>query len=97
MRRKILLNMYNIKTSEEPNLPPIPSIGDVLTRKKNFIEYKYTVLKCSSCNNKVERNFIEGDYIFKKLEGKPCEKCSNTQFIIIEIYSTYKKEKNDKI
>ncbi|MHA1340993.1 MAG: hypothetical protein ACTSRZ_13665 [Promethearchaeota archaeon] len=85
--------------SEEPNLPPIPSIGDVLTRKKGYIEYKYTVLLCTSCNAKTERLFKEGDYVFKKIEDKPCQKCSNVEFTITEIYAEYKKEgkKNKKI
>lgn len=78
--------------SDEPNLPPIPSLGDVLTRK-NMEEFKTTILKCIKCGNKMKRPFEEGDYIYRKFQGKPCSKCSNEDYLILEIFADYRKSK----
>lgn len=49
-----------------------------------------TVIGCSNCDYREERNFMEGDYVFKELG--PCRKCSGSSYII-GIYSvTVKKE-----
>lgn len=49
-----------------------------------------TIIGCSNCDYREERNFVEGDYVFKELG--PCKKCSGPSYII-GIYSiTTKKE-----
>ncbi|MEJ2248457.1 MAG: hypothetical protein P8Y70_03095 [Candidatus Lokiarchaeota archaeon] len=84
--------------SEEPQLPPLPAIGDILDRKDKFVQKVYTVIKCNDCKEKYTRNFKPGDYTFKTLTEEKCEKCSKSgSSIIEEIYSKWvdpKKEKN---
>jgi DNA replicative helicase MCM subunit Mcm2 (Cdc46/Mcm family) len=83
--------------AEEPQLPPIPAIGEILDRKKKFVEKKHTVIKCSSCKETFSREFKEGDYVFKKLEGESCEKCQQKgSLTIIEIYSEWIDPKKNK-
>ena len=82
--------------SDEPNLPPIPSIGDILTRKDNEKEFKTTIIECIGCGKRTEKPFQEGEFVFKIFEEKPCEKCSKTQFRIVEIFAEYKKVKKQE-
>ncbi|MHA1820355.1 MAG: hypothetical protein ACTSU2_15075 [Promethearchaeota archaeon] len=82
--------------SDEPILPPIPAIGDVLTRKKNMKEFKTSILKCNQCGSKSKRPFEEGDYVFKEFSGKKCSKCGGTTYTIIEIFAEFKKSKSKK-
>jgi len=84
---------------EEPQLPPIPAISEVMYRKDRVYERKFTVLKCESCQAKYERPFKPGDYTFKKVTDESCEKCQRTKLNITEIYSEFvdpKKEKKKK-
>ncbi len=83
--------------AEEPQLPAIPAIGDILDRKKRFIEKKHTVIKCKSCSESFSRTFKPGDYVFKKLTEEECEKCHKTKSLtIIEIYSEWIDPKKKK-
>ncbi len=75
--------------SEEPQLPPIPSLGEEI--KKNMIEKKTSVLKCDSCGRKAKRAFEEGDYVFVKLDGKECPQCGKTKYSVIQIYGEWVK------
>ncbi|MHA1914813.1 MAG: hypothetical protein ACW986_04905 [Promethearchaeota archaeon] len=84
--------------AEEPQFPPIPSVGDILDRKKRFIEKKHSVIKCKDCKETISREFKHGDFVFKKLMDEDCEKCSHKESLtVIEIYSEWidpKKKKN---
>jgi len=86
--------------SEEPQLPPIPAIGDVLDRKERFIQKVYSVIKCQDCSKKYTRKFRPGDFTFKKLPDKTCPECSKTNVLtIVEIYSKWidpKKQKKEE-
>jgi hypothetical protein len=85
--------------AEEPQFPPIPAIGDIIDRKDRFIQMKFSVIKCSSCQAKYTREFKPGDYTFKKLDDEECEKCHSRSGKIEEIYSEWidpKKEKKKK-
>ncbi|MHA1726710.1 MAG: hypothetical protein ACTSYC_05965 [Promethearchaeota archaeon] len=87
--------------SEEPQLPPLPDIGvDAIGRKKRFSERIKTVVKCGSCYENYTRDFIKGDYTFKRLTGEKCPKCNASQSLTItEIFSEWidpKKEKKKK-
>ena len=75
--------------SDEPTLPPIPSLGDNI--KKNMIEKKTSVLKCDNCGRKAKRPFETGDFVFRKLSGKECPKCTKTKYTIIQIYGEWVK------
>jgi hypothetical protein len=76
--------------SEEPQLPPLPDLGDILDRKKRMVEKITSVIKCKECKAKYERSFKEGDYTFKKLSDEKCEKCNQSQNLMIEeIYSEW--------
>ncbi len=75
--------------SEEPQLPPIPCIGDILDRKERFVQKVNTVIKCKNCQNKYSRPFKPGDYTFKKLNEESCPNCKNLKQIITEIYSEW--------
>ena len=76
--------------SEGPELPPIPSIGEILGRKERFIQKVYSVLRCKKCEGKYTRIFQPGDYIFKKLNNEKCQECKGiTPSIILEIYSEW--------
>ena len=80
--------------SEEPQLPLIPDLGDILDRKKSLVEKISTVLKCSSCNAKYDREFKPGDFTFKKLTDENCKECDEEKTLIIqEIYSEWIKPK----
>ena len=82
MRRK--------KMAEEPQLPPIPAIGDILERKDRFVERKHSVIKCGECQADFLRLFKTGDFVFKKLTDEECEKCHRSKSLtIIEIYSEW--------
>ena len=84
--------------SEEPQLPPIPSISDEYYRKDRVIERKYTVLKCQSCQAKYSRTFNTGDFTFKKVTDEECEKCHEKKILVIEeIYSEFYDTKKDKV
>jgi hypothetical protein len=83
--------------AEEPQLPPIPAIGEVLDRKKSFVEKKHSVIKCNSCKVDFSREFKPGDYVFKKLTEEECEKCQQTKSLtVIEIYSEWVDPKKKK-
>lgn len=76
--------------SDEPQLPPIPAVGDILDRKKRFVEKKHSVIKCSACQADFLRQFKAGDFVFKKLTDEECEKCQRSKSLtIIEIYSEW--------
>ena len=81
---------------EEPQLPPIPAIGDVLDRKKSFIERKLSVIKCSACQADYTRAFKPGDFVFKELSDESCEKCHSRKLTVIEIYSEWINPKKEK-
>ena len=76
--------------SDEPQFPPIPSIGEILDRKKQMVEAKFSVVKCKSCGAKKERPFQEGDYVFKKLSEENCDSCKTENVFIAEIFSEWK-------
>ncbi len=82
--------------SEEPQLPPIPSITDDWDRKKSFFERKNSVLKCGSCQADYTRAFKPGDFVFKELTDEECEKCQRRKLSIIEIYSEWINPKKEK-
>ena len=83
--------------SDEPQLPPIPAIGEILDRKKNLVEKKYSVIKCNACKADYSREFKPGDYVFKKLSEEKCEKCQKSESLtIIEIYSEWVDPKKKK-
>ncbi|MBD3353530.1 MAG: hypothetical protein GF364_18750 [Candidatus Lokiarchaeota archaeon] len=82
--------------SEEPQLPPIPAIGDVLDRKDDMKEFKYTLYECLECGERNTRDFIEGDFVFKIFDGKKCENCNSNKYIIKKIYAEFKKSKKGK-
>jgi len=76
--------------SEEPQLPPIPDIGDILDRKKRMVEKITTLIKCKECKAVFDRPFKVGDYTFKPLEDEVCEKCNKANTLgIEEIYSEW--------
>ncbi len=76
--------------SDEPQFPPIPSIGDVLIRKKKMKEKKSSIIKCKSCKVKNERLFQEGDFVFKNLSDDICSSCNKKTLYISEIFSEWK-------
>jgi len=76
--------------SEEPQLPPIPAIGEILDRKDKFVQKVYSVIKCNECKEKYTRKFTPGDYTFKNLEEEECKKCNKSgSSYIEEIYSKW--------
>ena len=82
---------------EEPQLPMIPDIGDILDRKKRMVEKITTVLKCNSCKAKYTREFKPGDYTFKKLLDENCKECSRANTLRIEeIFSEWINPKKSK-
>ena len=83
--------------SEEPQLPPIPSISEEYFRKDRVIERKYTVLKCHSCQAKYSRTVNTGDFTFKKIANEECEKCKRRALTIEEIYSEFYDTKKNKV
>lgn len=84
--------------SEEPQLPPIPDIGDVVMSKKmeNLELRVTTVLKCNACQAKYERPFKEGDIVFQALEEEECDKCQSKSLVVEEVYSEWWNTKKDK-
>ncbi len=83
--------------SEEPQLPPLPSLGDVLDRKERFIQKVYSVIKCNECGETFTREFNKGDYTFKSVEGEECPKCNNiTKGTIIRVYSEWVDPKESR-
>lgn len=83
--------------SDEPNLPPIPAIGDIIDRKDRFFEEKYTVIKCGSCQAKYSRTFKPGDFTFKKITDEECDKCHRRKVLnVVEIYSEWIDPKKKK-
>ncbi|MHA2088236.1 MAG: hypothetical protein ACW972_08160 [Promethearchaeota archaeon] len=75
--------------SDEPQLPAIPAIGEILDRKKRFVQKKHSVIKCSSCQGDFSREFKVGDFVFKNLTDEECEKCQSKGLTIVEIYSEW--------
>ena len=90
------MNEVLINMGEEPQLPPIPAIGDIIDRKDRFVEKKYTVVKCGSCSAKYQRPFEVGDYTFKKLAEEECKECGKSSLTIVEIYSEWVDPKKTK-
>ena len=86
--------------SDEPQLPMLPDIGEILGRKDRFVNNKYSVLKCRECKAKYTREFKQGDFTFKKLLDEECKECKKTSTLTIEeIYSEWvdpKKQKKKK-
>ncbi|MHA2394128.1 MAG: hypothetical protein ACXAEX_19510 [Promethearchaeota archaeon] len=83
--------------AEEPQLPPIPAIGEILDRKKRFVEKKYSVIKCDACQDDFSRAFKAGDFVFKKLSDEKCEKCQKSgSLTVVEIYSEWIDPKKKK-
>ena len=83
--------------AEEPQLPQIPDIGDILDRKKSLVEEITTVIKCRSCNVKYTRLFKPGDFTFKKLTDENCKECSKDNVLVIEeIYTEWINPKKKK-
>lgn len=75
---------------EEPVFPPIPAIGEILTRKDRFIERIYSIIKCGACKNEYSRVFKPGDFIFKKVTDEECNECHEKKSLtIFEIYSEW--------
>lgn len=84
--------------SEEPQLPPIPAIGEILDRKDRFIQKVYSVIQCGECKEKYTRPFKKGDYTFKKLSDEKCPNCEKkNNSVIIEVYSEWVDPKEDKL
>jgi hypothetical protein len=76
--------------SEEPELPFIPDIGEILDRKDKMVEKITTMLKCSNCNVKSNRPFKPGDFTFKKITDEQCKECNKDNVLVIEeIYSEW--------
>jgi hypothetical protein len=90
-KRKFFSKSTNTNTmSEEPQFPPIPSMGEEI--KKNMIEKKTSILKCDNCGRSAKRPFEAGDYVFAKIEnGKSCPQCSNTNYTIMQIHGEWVK------
>ncbi len=88
---------YEILTNQdEPVFPPIPDVGEVLSRKDRFIQRVKTVIKCKRCKNELIREFKPGDYTFKKIDGEECKKCQKkTPLTIIEIFSEWYDPKKE--
>jgi len=83
--------------SEEPQLPPIPSITDDWDRKERFVERKHSVIKCGACQADYQRIFKAGDYIFKKITDEECIKCKRGKSLtVVEIYSEWVDPKKKK-
>ena len=55
------------------------------------IEKKTTILKCENCERKAKRPFESGEFVFKKISGKPCPKCNKTNYIITQIFGEWIK------
>ena len=76
--------------SEEPNLPPLPSLGDILDRKDRFVQKVYSVIKCNNCKETFTREFKKGDFTFKDVQGEECPQCGKTvNGKIIRVYSEW--------
>jgi hypothetical protein len=86
--------------SEEPQLPQLPDIGEILERKDKFVEKITSVIKCKACGAKYERSFKVGDFTFKSITDEECERCkAKGKLFIIEIFSEWidpKKMPNQK-
>ena len=83
--------------AEEPQLPMIPDIGEILDRKDRFVVHKTSVVKCKECKAKYNREFKEGDYTFKKLIEEECKECKKEGALTIEeIYSEWIDPKKKK-
>ncbi|MHA1670549.1 MAG: hypothetical protein ACTSV5_08200 [Promethearchaeota archaeon] len=83
--------------SENPELPMIPDIGEILDRKDKMVEKITTVIKCRSCNVKYSRLYKPEDFTFKKLTDEKCKECSKDNVLIIEeIYSEWINPKKKK-
>ncbi len=82
--------------AEDPQFPDIPALGDILDRKKNLEEFKYSIVKCKSCGVKNQRKFKEGDYVFKKVPEEQCDSCKKNDLIISEIFCEWKQPEKKK-
>ena len=83
--------------SEEPQLPMLPDIGEILGRKERFVEKKHSLLKCNECKATYTRDFKTGDFVFKKLTDEECKECKHSKSLTIEeIYSEWVDPKKKK-
>ena len=83
--------------AEEPQLPMIPDIGEILSRKDRFVVEKTSVIKCRECKARYTREFKEGDFTFKKLTEEECKECKRHGTLTIEeIYSEWVDPKKKK-
>ena len=83
--------------SEEPQFPPLPDIGDILSRKDRVFQRVISVVKCSRCSAKYDRFFKPGDYTFKNLTEEECKKCKRINTLEIEeIFSEWIDPKKNK-
>ncbi len=74
--------------SEEPQLPPIPSIGGLDKKERKRLKaVKICTIQCK-CGEKFQREFAAGDYLYKEVQEK-CTKCGGTQSTISEIYQEH--------
>ena len=83
--------------SDEPQFPAIPAIGELLDRKKRFVEKIHSVIKCGECKESFSRIFKPGDFILKKITDKECIKCKRKETLtIVEIYSEWIDPKKEQ-
>ncbi len=71
--------------SEEPQLPPIPSIGGLDKKERKRLKaVKISTIQCK-CGEKFQREFAAGDFLYEEVQEK-CPKCGGNQTKISEIY-----------
>ncbi|GAB4320583.1 MAG: hypothetical protein Kow0069_24600 [Promethearchaeota archaeon] len=87
--------MRSGNTREEPNLPPIPSLGGDLP--KNVEEYPVTVVSCYGCGHAQVREFRAGDYAFKKIPDHACPKCGKADVLYVKaVYAERRKKTRER-
>ncbi|MCI0559620.1 MAG: hypothetical protein MN733_14095 [Nitrososphaera sp.] len=60
-------------------------------RKKKEIKPEiYTEETCQSCSEKYRRNFVDGDYVYRR--GNQCKKCSSADTLVSAIYGEYPQD-----
>ncbi len=73
---------------EEPQLPPIPSIGGLDKKERKRLKaVKISTIQCK-CGEKFLREFVAGDFLYKEVQEK-CPKCGDNQTTISEIYQEH--------
>jgi len=63
------------------------------SRSKEPIRQTLTITKCPSCDITKVRNYIDGDFIFKKVEN--CNNCSDSM-LVKQIYSVKLKKPTEQ-